>query len=182
MADARWRDPQVIGFAADLMPLLERDCPKDTPPFDPKTFLGKEAFSENLPLGWWCLGEVRPGLWRYLLGGFSNDLTRVRIIEFGYMWRAKGATPPECTDLRERWFYEYLTKVVKNDDGVGLTGDEVVRIRNRSEPDVMTSTGPLSFGGVFDRTGTVWWKCLSKIESWGAVPEGSRLWRDPRVP
>ena len=145
--DARWRDQNTLGFGRDILPLFYRDCPKDAPPYDDKTGLGKEEG----PRRWYCNAEIRPGLRRYIDIGIAPEADdRVTLYSHGYEWDESvdlRPLPPECTALYEREMYEWIGAVVKNQDGVPLTGTdrEIIRRyrRNPSGRGVVLSTGPL---------------------------------------
>ena len=164
--DARWRDQYTLGFGRDILPLFYRDCPKDAPPYDDTTGLGKEEG----PRRWYCNAEIRPGVRRYIDTGIAPEAdNRVPRFVLGYEWDEGHPQPPECAALEEREIYEWIGAVVTNQDGVPLTGTdrELIRRywRNPSGKGVVLSTGRLMLsgdggnrcvigvdGGVFDAT------------------------------
>gem|GEM_PF-4344552 len=142
--DARWRSQEAIGFASDLIPLLERDCPKDAPlGYNAKTGIGKEVVA----LGWFCNAYVRPGVLRYLDAHLTetSPLT-VRYVWFGYEWDVGQQRPPECEHLQQHEAMEYITTVVKNADGVPLSDRDRVRVKLLVDDfggHMVLSTGPI---------------------------------------
>ena len=146
--DARWRDQYTIGFGRDILPLFYRECPKDAPPYDDHTGLGKEEG----PRRWYCNAEIRPGVRRYIDIGIAPEADdRVTLYSLGYEWDEDHARPPECAALDEREVYEWIGAVVKNQDGVPLTGTdrEIIRRyrRNPTGDGVVLSTGPIVLSG-----------------------------------
>ena len=143
--DARWRDRTTLGFGRDILPLFNRDCPKDAPPYDDGTGLGKEEG----PRRWYCNAELRPGVRRYLDIGIAPEADdRVTGYVHGYEWREGRPLPPECAKLFTDEIYEWLGAVVKNQDGVPLTGTDREAIRrylqHPADGAVLLSTGPLA--------------------------------------
>jgi hypothetical protein len=146
--DAQWRDQNTIGFGRDILPLFYRDCPKGAPPYNDKTGIG----IEEGPRRWYCNAEIRPGVRRYIDIGIEpmwDD--RVTSYALGYEWDEGQPQPPECVELYEREMYEWIGAVVKNQDGVPLTGTDREFIRrywrNPSGGAVLLSTGPLRISG-----------------------------------